>query len=58
MGPLKSVVAEWPHPSGEKIKVDLKADGDLISGKVITPVPGVFVWGGKERSLKIGENVL
>ena len=54
MGPLKSVVAEWPHPSGEKIKVELKVDGENISGKITTPVPGVFVWNGKEQELKQG----
>ena len=54
MGPLKSVVAEWSHPSGEKIKVELKVDGENISGKITTPVPGVFVWNGKEQELKQG----
>jgi hypothetical protein len=55
-GHLKSIVAEWPHPSGKKIKVELKVDGEKISGAVATPVPGVFVWNGKEVEIKAGDN--
>ena len=55
-GHLKSIVAEWPHPSGKKIKVELNVDGEKISGAVATPVPGVFVWNGKEVEIKAGDN--
>ena len=56
LGHLKSLQASWPHPSGEMIRVELKSDGGKISGAVATPVPGVFVWNGKEVVLVAGRN--
>lgn len=56
LGHLKSLQASWPHPSGEMIRVELKSDGGKISGTVATPVPGVFVWNGKEVVLVTGRN--
>lgn len=36
--------------------VELKVDGEKICGAVATPVPGVFVWNGKEVEIKAGDN--
>lgn len=55
-GPLTRIDASWPHPSGKEIAVRLTVDGGKISGQVTTPVPGVFVWNGKETPLEAGMN--
>ena len=54
-GGLPDLRAAHPHPKGW-IKVDLKFDGDNAAGMVITPVPGVFEFGGKTVELKAGCN--
>ena len=56
-GGLKSLKARHPHPRGW-VEVDLKFDGDKASGKVHTPVPGTFVFGGREVDLVAGDNIL
>ena len=56
-GGLKSLKATHPHPKGW-IEVDLKFDGDKATGMVITPVPGIFEFGGKTVELKAGINAL
>ena len=55
-GGLTSFRASYPHPSGKMIEVDLKFDGGRATGVVKTPVPGVFVYGGKTIPLMAGEN--
>ena len=55
-GGLKALAADWPHPSGERISVDFAFDGEDVSGTVTTPVPGVFVWNGRETPLAVGRN--
>jgi hypothetical protein len=57
-GSLKKIVASYPHPSGEWIKVDLKFDGDKVAGTVTTPVEGEFVFAGKTVLLIRGVNEL
>lgn len=57
-GSLKKIVASYPHPSGEWIKVDLKFDGDKVAGTVTTPVEGEFVFAGKTVLLIDGVNEL
>ena len=54
-GGLPDLRAAHPHPKGW-IKVDLKFDGDNAAGMVVTPVPGVFEFGGKTVELKAGCN--
>ena len=56
-GGLPDLRAAHPHPKGW-IKVDLKFDGDNAAGMVVTPVPGVFEFGGKTVELKAGINAL
>jgi hypothetical protein len=56
-GGLKSLKATHPHPKGW-IEVDLKFDGDKATGMVVTPVSGVFEFGGKTVGLKAGINAL
>ena len=56
-GGLPDLRAAHPHPKGW-IKVDLKFDGDKATGMVVTPVPGVFEFGGKTVELKAGINAL
>ena len=56
-GGLPDLRAAHPHPKGW-IKVDLKFDGDKAAGMVVTPVPGVFEFGGKTVELKAGINAL
>lgn len=56
-GPLRYVEAAAPHPDG-KVLVDLRFDGTNVSGRVRTPVPGVFRWHGWSLDLKKGENVI
>ena len=56
-GGLPDLRAAHPHPKGW-IKVDIKFDGNNAAGMVITPVPGVFEFGGKTVELKAGINAL
>ncbi len=56
-GGLKSLKATHPHPKGW-IEVDLKFDGDMATGTVVTPVPGTFEFGGKKVGLKAGVNAV
>ncbi len=54
-GGLKEIHARHPHPDGW-ITVALTFDGGSVSGTVETPVPGVFVHGGRTVGLHAGEN--
>ena len=56
-GGLKTLKATHPHPKGW-IEVDLKFDGDKATGTVVTPVPGVFEFGGKTVELNAGINAI
>lgn len=56
-GGLKTIKASHPHPDGW-IKVNLKFDGDKISGTVDTPVDGVLEYKGTMRALNPGLNRL
>jgi len=56
-GGLKSLRATHPHPKGW-IEVDLKFNGDKVTGMVITPVQGTFEFGGKTVELNAGINAL
>ena len=55
-GGLKSVKASYPHPSGKTIEVELSFEDGKARGRVTTPVPGVFVFGGVTKSLVAGDN--
>ena len=55
---LKNIKASYPHPSGKMIEVDLEFADGRVSGRVATPVPGEFVFGGRTFGLKPGENIL
>ncbi|MCD6519159.1 MAG: alpha-L-rhamnosidase [Anaerolineae bacterium] len=59
-GPLQWLRGSLPHPSGEMITFDLDFGSGEPQGKIKLPssLHGTFVWGGKERPLKPGENVL
>lgn len=54
-GRLKELKARHPHPKGW-VDVDLKFNGDKVSGIVNTPVSGLFRFGTMELGLKPGEN--
>jgi len=54
-GGLKELTAKHPHPQGF-VEVDLRFDGDTVSGTVKTPVPGTFTYGGRTQPLQPGEN--
>ena len=54
-GSLKRLHAKLPHPKGF-VETSLSVDGDGVSGTVSTPVPGVFVWRGREQPLRPGDN--
>lgn len=56
-GGLRDIEATHPHPDGW-IKVNLKFERGKVSGTVTTPVPGRFVWRGKEVPLVVGENTI
>ena len=55
-GALKSVKASYPHPSGKMIEVDLTFKDGKARGRVVTPVPGEFVFGGTTLTLIAGVN--
>ncbi len=60
LGDIKKIGGAMPHPDG-KIKVAYQRKGRTgIEAKIDLPasVGGVFVWGGKEYTLKGGENVI
>ena len=57
-GSLKTVKASYPHPSGKLIEVDLLFADGLAKGRVATPVPGTFEFGGRTVELKAGVNEL
>ncbi len=57
-GPLTSIQATYPHPSGEMIEVDLSFSEGRARGRIKTPVPGVFVFGSQTRELPVGETVI
>lgn len=57
-GHLKEISAQWPHPSGKMIEVELKFDGENVTGSVTTPVSGVFDWRGRKIPLASGKNVI
>ena len=54
-GPLKDIFARYPHPQG-RIEVRLAFADDGVTGLVETPVPGVFVFRGREIPLHPGLN--
>jgi hypothetical protein len=56
-GGLKEIKSRHPHPDGW-IEVDLRFDGGRVYGKVVTPVPGTFAWGGRKIALSAGGNVI
>jgi hypothetical protein len=55
-GALRTVKASYPHPCGKMIEVDLVFEKGKVRGRVFTPVPGEFVFGGVARPLVAGEN--
>jgi hypothetical protein len=55
-GALRTVKASYPHPCGKMIEVDLVFEKGKVRGRVLTPVPGEFVFGGVARPLVAGEN--
>ena len=58
-GPLSRIKTSLPTPKGP-ISVDLTRDGDAVSGTVAIP-PGLhaaFVWRGRRRALRAGENAV
>ena len=46
-GDLKFIKTTLPHPKGE-ISVDLKFENGKATGKISSPVPGRFIFNGKE----------
>ena len=56
-GNLREITAKHPHPDGW-IEVDLRFEGGKVYGKVVTPVPGTFAWGGRKIDLSVGGNVI
>ena len=56
-GGLKHIKASHPHPEG-MISVDFHFDNGKATGKIITPVPGIFVFGNQHKELIQGENIL
>jgi hypothetical protein len=42
------------------VKLDLKFDGEAVSGTVTLPdgLPGVFLWRGKSQALNAGRNAI
>ena len=56
-GGLKELHAKHPHPDGF-VTVDLAFAGGRATGRVDTPVPGEFVYGGQVIPLKRGANVI
>ena len=55
-GPLTSLRASYPHPSGKPIAVDLAFAGGRARGTVTTPVAGTFAFGGETVALVPGVN--
>jgi hypothetical protein len=55
-GPLPSLTASYPHPSGKMIEVALTFENGRARGRVVTPVAGTFVFGGRSRDLAPGIN--
>ena len=58
-GPLASYRAVTPTPKGEIVS-DLRFAGGKVSGSVTVPdgLPAVFVWKGREISLRAGKNAI
>ncbi len=57
-GGLTELKADYPHPGGQLISVDLRFNGGKASGTVTTPVPGTFVFGDQRISLVPGANAI
>ena len=55
-GPLSSLRASYPHPSGKPIAVDLSFADGRARGTVTTPVAGTFAFGGETVDLVPGVN--
>ena len=55
-GPLTSLRASYPHPSGKPIAVDLAFADGRARGTVTTPVAGTFAFGGETADLVPGVN--
>ena len=54
-GSLKEIKSSHPHPEG-MITVELKFDGEKVSGFVDTPVEGIFEYRNFSAPLKKGRN--
>ena len=57
-GGLRSLKAEYPHPSGAFVRVELDFDGGIARGHVRTPVAGTFAYGSQTVALKPGDNAI
>ena len=57
-GPLKSLHATVPHPSGRDVDVRLTFADGRVAGTVTTPVAGEFVWRGAVIRLDAGANAV
>ncbi|MDZ4799566.1 MAG: alpha-L-rhamnosidase N-terminal domain-containing protein [Bryobacteraceae bacterium] len=55
LGDLRKAAGSIPHPKGV-ISVRYTRNGDKLNASVESPVPGLFVWAGKEQQLNAGEN--
>ena len=55
-GPLTSLRASYPPPSGQPLAVDLAFAGGRARGTVTTPVTGTFTFGGETIELVPGLN--
>jgi hypothetical protein len=56
-GSLSEIKSSHPHPNGW-VKVDLKFNGDKVSGEVYTPVEGEFEYKGFKQVLTKGKNII
>ena len=54
-GSLRHIRAKTPHPQGF-VETELEFSNDAVSGSIVTPVPGEFVWKGRIRPLCAGRN--
>ena len=54
-GPLRDIRARHPHPQGW-IEASLSFRGGQAHGRISTPVPGTFVYGGQSFELRPGDN--
>ncbi len=58
-GPLKSLKASMPHPSGELIEVDLQfGQNGAVQGIIRSPVDGTFIWHGRKTPFLRGTSTI